>query len=103
MRKTVPVVTFALVSLAASFGVRSEEKLSKQEILSIAKLSGACGVFKQMATFQESTQLVGGNEFAARFLMAEAARLGKSPEEYVNQCNKATAVYEKLWGQQINF
>lgn len=99
MRKTVPLVTFALVSLAVSFGVRSEETFSKQEILSIAKLSGACGVFKQMATFQESTQLEGGSEFAARFLMAEAARLGKSPEEYVKQCNKVTAAYEKLWNQ----
>lgn len=98
MRITILAMEIALLSLVAPIA-NAEENLSIQEVLSIAKLAGVCGVFKQMAAFQEATQLEGGHVFAARFLMTEAARLGKTPEEYVTQCNRAIAAYERLRSQ----
>src|SRR5215510_12278798 len=76
MKRMVPRISAALLLLVAVSTAGSEEKLSVREMLSIAKVSGACGIVFQMREFQESTQLEGGQAFVVRFLMAEAARLG---------------------------
>lgn len=92
-------LTFAFPVLTAWAGDIPEKELSRQELLAIGKLTGACGVFRQMATFQGQTQLEGGDQFAARFLRAEAARLGKTPAQYVEACNKVIATYNELWNE----
>ena len=97
MKRMVPRISAALLLLVAVSTAGSEEKLSVREMLSIAKVSGACGIVFQMREFQESTQLEGGQAFVVRFLMAEAARLGQTPQEYIKGCNNATDTYKKLW------
>ena len=64
-----------------------------QELLSIGKLSGACGIFKLQIEFQENTKLEGGEKFIERFWTTEAARLGKSLEGYAAACHQAVSGY----------
>ncbi|WP_223507843.1 hypothetical protein [Pseudomonas sp. BF-B-25] len=59
-----------------------------------AKISGGCTTLVQMAEFQKSTKMPGGDEFLERFLGMESARLGKSPAQYVQMCADADRVYQ---------
>lgn len=70
---------------------------SAQEIMAVSKIAGACGILDSMLHFQKTTKMPGGDEFATRFWVAEAARLGLSIEQYSDQCNKAITTYDKLW------
>ena len=97
MKGIVLRISATLLLLVAASAAGSEDQLSVRQIMSISKVSGACGIFFQMREFQESTQVEGGQVFVARFLMAEAARLGKTPQEYIKGCNDATESYKKLW------
>ena len=47
--------------------------------------------------FQESTKMDGGNEFVVRFWTTEAARLGKTLNEYAAHCVSTVSAYDKLW------
>lgn len=58
----IAVLLIPITSLQANEG---NEQL--EELLVIAKFHGMCGVFHQLASFQKSTQMVGGNEFFLRF------------------------------------
>lgn len=67
------------------------------EIMALAKASGACGIFRQMIQFQADTEMPGGDEFVARFLATEAARLGHTPKSYLDQCVTTVGGYAKYW------
>jgi len=69
-------------------------------IMVVSKMTGMCGIVKQMASFQETTKMNGGDKFMVRFWKTEAARLGLTLEEFVEQCN---VVIEKYAGYQEIF
>lgn len=84
---------FILFSAATSY---AEQTPSPQEMLAAAKVSGACGIMRQMINFQESTKIQNGDDFISRFWATEAARLGQTIPEYIEQCNNALAWYDKF-------
>ncbi|ECE6903280.1 hypothetical protein DUB92_23395 [Salmonella enterica subsp. diarizonae] len=69
------------------------------DMLVTAKVAGMCGTFKQMFAFQEETQMPGGDEFMNRFLATELARLNMSSETFIKQCQDATNIYSKYYGE----
>lgn len=68
-----------------------------QEILAISKTAGVCGVMQQMVAFQSTTKMPGGDEFIVRFWTTEFARLGKSQEQFIRECELAIARYDAYW------
>ena len=92
--KAAVLVAFAIIPAGTA---HSDDAPSMQGILSIAKMAGACGILQQTSAFQATTKLEGGDEFVQRFWTTEAARLGKTPDEYIASCNEAISAYEKLW------
>lgn len=88
---------FVAVSFTASHQAYSNEKLSGQEVLSTAKIAGACGILDSMIHLQKTTKMEGGNEFVTRFWAVEAARLGISVQQMSKQCDDAITLYDKLW------
>ncbi len=73
--------------------VGKEDMSAITDLMIVAKATGMCGVYRQMAIFQESTKMSGGNEFILRFLNTEAARLGHTPESFMQQCAQVTEKY----------
>jgi len=67
----------------------------------IAKVSGMCGLFTQMARFQETTKMEGGDEFITRFLATEATRLGHTSNSFIKACPKVTEDY-KVFMEALN-
>lgn len=65
-----------------------------RQILASAKIAGGCTILLQMFEFQESTVMPGGDEFLARFMGMEAARLGITTPQYVQMCADAAKVVE---------
>lgn len=88
---------FSLVLITLVGCANAGDSLDAQEILSIAKFTGACGILSAMSQFQNATQMEGGNEFIQRFWSTEAARLGKTPDQYIADCKKYIIAYQKLW------
>jgi hypothetical protein len=70
----------------------------------VSKMAGVCGVMQQMAAFQKSTKMPGGNEFIVRFWQTEFTRLGKSQETFLRECEGSIAAYYRLWqvSEQLN-
>jgi len=68
-----------------------------QDILTISKMTGACGVMQQMVAFQASTNMKGGDEFIDRFWRTELARIGKTQEAFLKECEGSIAAYERIW------
>lgn len=62
-----------------------------------AKISGGCTILIQMAEFQESTKMLGGDEFLERFMRMESARLGMTTTEYAQTCVNADRVYQHYY------
>ena len=62
--------------------------LARAAVIS-AKACGGGGIIRQMALFQESTQMAGGHEFLVRFYQTEAARLGTTAQGLSESQNKA--------------
>lgn len=89
------IIAATLFSVGGS--ATAKDKLSMQHILSIAKMTGACGILQSMSAFQASTKFEGGDQFVERFWNTEAARLGKTPEQYVTDCQASINGYENLW------
>ncbi len=50
---------------------------------------------KQLTAFQESTKMLGGDEFILRFVNTEAARLGKTVPQFLSECQSSVAIYTK--------
>jgi hypothetical protein len=76
---------------------RADDSNTDQRILSVAKFTGGCGILESMVHFQKATQMPGGDNFIARFWTTEATRIGFSMQEYVDNCNKSTDIYNQLW------
>lgn len=85
------------VSALGSSNAAATDELSMQDVIAVAKMTGACGILQSMSAFQANTQLEAGDEFLSRFWQSEAARLGKSSEQYLKDCQAAIAAYERLW------
>lgn len=87
--------------LLSSFGVGAiaaeDGAESFQAALASAKFLGGCGILSQMAGFQQSTKMNGGDEFITRFMSTEAARLGVSVEKYMEACRQAGEYYQLLF------
>lgn len=94
LRKTgaISVLAFAL-SVSAS----AQEDLAGLQMLSVAKMAGACGILDSIIQFQKTTRLEGGDEFVTRFWSVEAARLGMSVQELSSNCNQSIEAYGKYW------
>lgn len=78
------------VVLLVSLHVPAHAQTGDAELIRViavnAKLAGMCGAIKQMAAFQEATQMPGGNDFLVRFINTEAARLGKDLQAFMQDC-----------------
>lgn len=72
------------------------EDLSINGLMAGAKMSGGCGIIKQMFQFQDATQMPGGEEFIMRFLNTEYARLELSQSEYFELCVKSNEMYQEM-------
>ncbi|GAA5647887.1 hypothetical protein [Vibrio proteolyticus] len=86
-----------MAALSASPVHASEESDQTDDLklmLISAKMHGACGLVHQMANFQNSTQLAGGDEFISRFVATELARLNMTGEEFLSSCDKAASYYK---------
>jgi hypothetical protein len=101
------ILTFILL-LWIPFSVSAEDKAEDDmsaviEMMVVAKATGMCGVFSQMANFQEATKMAGGDEFVVRFIKTEAVRLGHTLESFMAQCPPVIEKYNstmKLLGYQ---
>lgn len=88
------LLTFGACAMATEKG---EE--SVLELLVTAKFSGGCGIITQMASFQESTKMPGGDDFLGRFLNTESARLGMTIKQYLEQCRQSTKIYQTYYDE----
>ncbi len=86
-----------LLLVSSSSWADETPPVSGTEMLAAAKLSGACGIIGQMASFQDSTKMAGGTEFLNRFMTTEAARLGWTLDQYVERCRGAHQVYQTFY------
>jgi hypothetical protein len=86
------IFVFAFANASANAG----DEASMQDMLLVSKMTGACGVMQQMAAFQSSTEMPGGSEFIKRFWQTEFARLGKSQETFLKECEGSIAAYNQL-------
>jgi len=88
------LIIFAILTLSTiSY---AEEDNALLGYLTIAKATGMCGVFSQMARFQETTKMEGGNDFTVRFISTEAARLGYELNDFMGMCVSMTEKYNNL-------
>lgn len=92
MMKLILIVLMVFISHDVKANEENEPLI---ELLIASKATGMCGNIQQMLAFQESTQMNGGDEFIARFVSTEAARLGKTVSEFVAQCDAAIEIYTK--------
>jgi hypothetical protein len=83
-------------ALAVTTVDAAEQPATARSILSIAKMAGACGSYRSMVDLQTSTNIPGGTDFVTRFMNVEAARLGVSTVELLEQCVKASQMYDQL-------
>jgi len=94
MRMMIFILTL-LTSLPVLAEENSENDMSAVVgMMVVAKATGMCGVFYQMANFQQSTKMDGGDEFVVRFMTTEAARLGYTLEDFMAQCPGIVQKYD---------
>lgn len=90
-------VLFLVVSLVIFAPAQAaNDSPSLQDIILVSKMTGVCGVMQQMAAFQQATKMPGGNEFIARFWRTEFARLAKSQETFLKECEGSISAYGQL-------
>ncbi len=88
--------TIIAISTLFAFNAYAED-MSLSSIMAISKATGACGIMKQMASFQETTKMSGGDQFMLRFWQTEAARLGTDLSQYIKTCEKVTGAYTEMY------
>ncbi|OFW02266.1 MAG: hypothetical protein A3J29_23100 [Acidobacteria bacterium RIFCSPLOWO2_12_FULL_67_14b] len=91
--RIIAVLLFTVVTTTAA----QTPDLSLQSFLVVGKAAGACGILTQQLTFQETTQMSGGNEFVVRFWTTESARLGMTLEQYAEHCKRSVSAYDKMF------
>jgi hypothetical protein len=91
-------VLVAIAGVSALFSAQAANNTPDvQDLLILSKFSGVCGVMQQMVLFQQATKMLGGDEFIARFWRTEFARLGKSQEQFLKECELSIANYDKFY------
>ena len=90
----VSLLTFGTCALAAE-----KDGESALTLIVTAKFAGGCGIISQMATFQQSTEMTGGEAFLERFLSTESARLGMTPKQYLEQCRRSNEIYQSYYDE----
>ena len=93
--KSVFITSATLAAL--TMPVAAQNDLSAQRTLATAKFAGACGILDSMINFQQSTRMLGGDDFVSRFWAVEAARLGLSVKDLSGRCDQSIITYDKLW------
>lgn len=89
-------ILLALIPFYAFAENEAEDDMSAAiEMMIVAKATGMCGVFSQMANFQSATKMPGGDEFVVRFLKTEAVRLGYTLESFMAQCPTVVEKYNE--------
>lgn len=88
------LVALSITSTPSAFG---EEDFKLTEIMTISKILGACGVMGQMAAFQSSTKMEGGDAFFERFWRTELTRIGTTPDSFTKYCEIVGKRYEQLY------
>ncbi len=90
-----PVILFSGILFGPTKNSHAQESDAKmiRAFVANAKVAGMCGTFKQMAAFQEATQMPGGNDFLVRFMSTEAARLGKDLRTFMQDCVDITKTH----------
>lgn len=73
---------------------RQDENEAMLTLLAQAKMAGICGTYKQMALFQESTKMVGGDQFLNRYINTEVARLNITHATLLKMCENAVQTYD---------
>lgn len=86
-----------ILLVLSSTAFANDENSFAKGLLATGKLTGNCGIFKLQLDFQDNTELKGGEDFLARFWTMEAARLGLSLEEFVNNCHKIVEKYNTYY------
>ena len=94
MQKVTINFVLLFILLAPSM-IQANENEAILDMLVTAKLTGMCGMMKQMTSFQEATRMEGGDQFIIRFFRVEAARLGVTVEELLVKCKVSTSAYNK--------
>ena len=89
----------ALLPFGANTLAADKTGASALDLMVTAKFSGGCGIVTQLASFQESTKMPGGDEFLGRFLKTESARLGMSLKQYLEQCRQSTEIYQSYYDE----
>lgn len=91
------IICAAFLGVLCTSIVTAKDELSMQYILSVAKMTGACGILQAQSAFQANTKLEGGDKFVERFWSTEATRLGKTPDQYIKDCQASITAYESMW------
>ncbi|WP_017516292.1 hypothetical protein ACQCLI_15105 [Pseudomonas nitroreducens] len=86
-----------LATTALLAGSADAEDNVVHDMMVVSKMTGACGIAQQMAEFQRTTQMPGGDEFVARFWKMEFARLGVTQKEYITNCERSFELYKNYW------
>jgi hypothetical protein len=89
----------SLLAFGASTRAVENGGESALALLVTAKFSGGCGIITQMAAFQQTTKMRGGDEFLERFINTESARLGMTLKQYLEQCRKSSEVYQSYYDE----
>ncbi len=88
---------FSLFFLSApSLNAQEDDVEALGSVITLSKMAGMCGMVRQLAFFQESTKMTGGDEFISRFLTTEAARLGYSLEDFLAKCVEISEEYGRI-------
>ncbi|WP_105517203.1 hypothetical protein [Escherichia coli] len=97
--KRIAILLLLCLSSIANAETKSDDSSFDeiQGLMITSKFAGMCGTIKQMATFQESTKMPGGDEFLQRFLTTEQARLGMNPQEFLEACQKSISAYTNYY------
>ncbi|WP_097303845.1 hypothetical protein [Pseudomonas chlororaphis] len=89
----------SVLAFAASASAEEKAKESVTDVLVAAKFSGGCGILVQMASFQKSTKMPGGDDFLERFLKTESARTGFTVSRYLELCQQSAQVYQTYYDE----
>jgi hypothetical protein len=91
------LLAIALVVVSVNIHAEPDADVKRfNDAITNAKMAGMCGAFKQMADFQNSTQMPGGDDFIKRFGATEAARMGFSIKELTALCAQAIENYNDM-------
>lgn len=94
------IMTSKLLSAIALLFVFSsaiaKEEPPLQQMLSAAEMAGVCILLDAQIGFQAKAKIEGGWAFIQQFWDAEAARVGKTREQYLKDCSASMKAYANI-------